>query len=161
MPDLVFVAFLTGMFAHIPILGINVLPLPQCAASCTRWRTVSTRKFKTWLGFLSFLHESRGEISVFNLTSFREAGDGGRGRGALWAETPEGAIRAASSSSHWLHIRAEDRPEPPTCVTEWNSSPWLAFVSICSANPPQSTLTSPWWRHLYIIYRMRKKIICF
>lgn len=59
---------------------------------------------------LSFCH-------LFNLPSIGEARDGGRGHKSLWAETPEGVIQAASSSSHWLHIGAEDRPECPLCVT--------------------------------------------
>lgn len=45
-------------------------------------------------------------------------------------------------------------------LTEWNSSPWLAFISSCPAHRPQSRLTLLSSRHLYIIYRTRK-IICF
>lgn len=38
--DLVFVAFLTGIFAHVPMLGINALPLAGCANASTRMQTL-------------------------------------------------------------------------------------------------------------------------
>lgn len=41
LPDLVFVAFLTGIFAHIPMLGINALPLAAgCANASTLMQTL-------------------------------------------------------------------------------------------------------------------------
>lgn len=83
--NVVFVASLTGIFAHILMLGINALPLAGRAQTSTHMQTpgdsVAFRMYIFDPEFPSFLYENRIENSIFKVSSCEEVGDGGRAHG--------------------------------------------------------------------------------
>lgn len=122
LPDLVFVAFLTGIFAHVPVLGIDVPPVSWvCKCVYTHANTVGgdsvafsvcTFDHKHWRVCCHFC-VSTAEETVFPVCHLcGEAGDRGRVlRVPLGQRLRDQPVQ---QPLHWLHVMAEGRPERPT-----------------------------------------------